>query len=137
MELINLEIITPSRKVYSGMVKSVTLPGSAGNFQVLIRHAPVLSTLEIGRIKIVDESDKTFLFSTSGGTVEVLKNKIVLLAESIEKSEEIDAERALSSYRRAKERLRSRNEKIDQARAESSLLRAINRLKLVNRTPDK
>ena len=133
MKELNVEIITPSKSAYSGKVKSISLPGTLGNFQVLFNHAPLLSTFEIGKIKIVGLDDKETEYATSGGTVEVLTNKILVLADSFESKEDIDIERAERSLQRAKDRISNRNkEKIDEIRAEASLRRAINRLKFVH-----
>ncbi|MBM4172700.1 MAG: ATP synthase F1 subunit epsilon [Ignavibacteria bacterium] len=134
MKELNVEIITPSKVAFQGQVKSISIPGTVGNFQVLYNHAPLLSSFEIGRIKIVDINELETEFSTSGGTVEVMTNKILVLANSFERREEIDVERAKVSYERAKERLANKNkEKIDEVRAEASLTRALNRLKFVGR----
>ena len=76
-----LEIFTPDKKVYSGEVTSVTVPGTMGRFEMLKDHAAILSTLANGLVKIKDaEGVKTF--DVKGGVVENLKNKIVILAES-------------------------------------------------------
>lgn len=132
MKEIILEVVTPSKSVFKGEIKSLSVPGSLGSFQVLFNHAPIMSTFEVGVIKIVDINNETRKYATSGGTVEVLKNKIVLLAESFEKSEDIDLNRAQKSLERAKERLSINNkEKVDTARAEASLKRAMNRIKFV------
>ncbi|MGQ7868919.1 ATP synthase F1 subunit epsilon [Sunxiuqinia sp. sy24] len=77
-----LEIITPSTKVFSGEVSLVKLPGSKGSFAVLKNHAPIISTLEAGKIKIVEKGDKVSYFDINGGVVEVKKNKIIVLTES-------------------------------------------------------
>lgn len=75
-----LEIITPDIKLFSGEVSSVHVPGAKGQFQVLKDHAPVISTLQKGTVKVkTAEGIKTF--DVKGGVVEVLKNKIVVLAE--------------------------------------------------------
>jgi F-type H+-transporting ATPase subunit epsilon len=130
MKELLVEIITPSKMAYNGKVKSISLPGTLGNFQVLYNHAPLLSTIEVGRIKIVDLNDIETEYATSGGSVEVLNNKILVLADSFESKEEIDIERAENALHRAKERLANRNkEKIDELRAEIALNRAINRIK--------
>lgn len=129
MKELNLEIITPSKQAFSGKVKSITVPGTAGSFQVLFNHAPLLSTFEIGKVKIEDAEGKEVEFATSGGTVEVTENKILLLADSLESKDEIDVQRALKSYERAKERLSSRGKDVDLLRAEGALARSINRLK--------
>ena len=125
-----VEIITPSKSAFKGMVQSITLPGTLGNFQVLFNHAPLMSTLEIGKIKIKDVSDKEIIYSTGGGTVEVKDNKILVLADSAETPEEIDIERAKQAYERAKKRLSgSKKEDLDVLRAELALQRAVNRMK--------
>jgi F-type H+-transporting ATPase subunit epsilon len=130
MKEINLEIITPSKQAFKGQVKNISIPGTAGSFQVLYNHAPLLSTFEIGKVKLESLEGKEIEFATGGGTVEVMENKILILADSMESKDEIDVERAKNSYNRAKERLasKSRNE-IDGLRAEASLARSINRLK--------
>jgi F-type H+-transporting ATPase subunit epsilon len=78
-----LEIITPDKKVYQGEVKLVKVPGSKGSFEVLKNHAPIISTLDKGEIKIIDNSDKTTYFDISGGVIEVKRNIIIILAESL------------------------------------------------------
>jgi len=78
-----LEIITPDKCVYSGKVKLVRLPGSKGAFEILNHHAPIISTLEKGQIKVVEESDEVLFFDVNGGVVENKNNKIIVLAESV------------------------------------------------------
>jgi F-type H+-transporting ATPase subunit epsilon len=78
----NLQIITPDKTVFEGEVKLVQVPGSKGSFQILRNHAPIISTLDPGDVKIIDEEDKTSLISISGGVIEVKNNKIIILAES-------------------------------------------------------
>jgi len=75
-----LEIITPDKKIYSGEVTSVSVPGTLGRFEMLKDHAPVISTLLNGQVKIKD-SEGVKTFEVKGGVVENLKNKIVILAE--------------------------------------------------------
>ena len=132
MAELNLNIITPSSSVYSGEVKAVTVPGTDGSFQILRNHAPIISTLEIGLVKIELPDGSTEYYSTGGGTVEVLNNKITLLADSIERSDEIDPDRARAALNRAKERLAQRgiDKTLDVARAEAAGARAQNRLNI-------
>ncbi len=78
----NLEIITPDKKVYEGVVDSVILPGTNGGFQVLKDHAPIVSTLAKGSL-IVEIKGKKESFLVDGGVVEVAKNKVLVLAESV------------------------------------------------------
>ncbi|MCF8242337.1 MAG: F0F1 ATP synthase subunit epsilon [Melioribacteraceae bacterium] len=131
MKELTLEIVTPSKVSFRGMVKSITVPGTEGSFQVLFNHAPIISSLDIGVVKIVDTEGNEKKYSCSGGTVEVLKNQILLLAESFESKDEIDVDRAKDALNRAKKRLSRKNEEeVDLTRAEASLQRAVNRLKL-------
>jgi F-type H+-transporting ATPase subunit epsilon len=76
-----LEIITPDKTVFSGEVSSVHVPGTSGQFQVLKNHAPIISTLINGKVKVKAENG-TQIFDVKGGVVEVLDNKIIVLAES-------------------------------------------------------
>lgn len=78
-----LEIITPDKKVYSGQVKLVQLPGITGLFEILNNHAPIISTLERGKIKVEEESGQILYFEVDGGVVENKDNKIIVLAESV------------------------------------------------------
>ena len=130
MKEIFVEIITPSKSAYKGEVISITVPGTLGNFQVLFNHAPLMSSLEIGKIQIEDATGQHIEFATSGGSIEVRDNKILILADSVESAEEIDVERARKALERAKERLANRDKgDIDIMRAEFALNRAINRIK--------
>jgi F-type H+-transporting ATPase subunit epsilon len=132
MKAIEVEVYTPSRPVYNNKAVSVTVPGTLGSFQILYNHAPILSSLEIGRVKIEEEAGEKLDFATSGGTVEVLNNKVLLLVESFESNDEIDVKRAEEARDRARERLKreSGEKDIDMLRAEAALKRAINRLKV-------
>ena len=78
-----LEIVTPDKKIYSGEVKLVQAPGADGSFEVLKNHAPLISTLSKGTVKVVEEDDTEKLFEIDKGVIEVNKNKIILLAEKV------------------------------------------------------
>ena len=77
-----LDIITPDATFYTGEVRSVTVPGIKGAFQVLNDHAPIISTLGTGNVKVVAMDGKETLFNIDGGVIEVKKNRIIVLAES-------------------------------------------------------
>jgi F-type H+-transporting ATPase subunit epsilon len=78
-----IEIITPDKKIFDGEIKSVRVPGKKGSFQVLKDHAPIISTLENGSVRIVDQENNEIVFEISGGVIEVKANKIILLADSV------------------------------------------------------
>jgi F-type H+-transporting ATPase subunit epsilon len=78
----NLEILTPDKKIFEGEVSSVTVPGAQGSFEILNHHAPIISILEDGKV-IVRNNNVVQIFSTKGGVVEVINNKVIVLAEGI------------------------------------------------------
>ena len=133
MAELNLEIISPEKPILKDQIDAVTIPGTLGSFQILKDHAPLISSFEIGIVKLKKVSTDTY-YTTTGGTVEVNKNKVLVLADSIEKVEEIDEERAEQAKKRAEERLkRKHEEEIDEARARAALSRAMNRLNAVKK----
>ncbi|MBA2611087.1 MAG: ATP synthase F1 subunit epsilon [Bacteroidetes bacterium] len=75
-----IEIITPEKKLYEGTVKYASFPGSEGSFGVLNNHAPLIGTLKAGKIELIDETNTKINFEINGGVVEVLKNKVIVLA---------------------------------------------------------
>jgi len=77
---VKVEILTPDKKLYSGEADLVKVPGSKGSFEILTKHAPIISTLEKGQIKIIEKDNKPVFFDISGGVVEVHKNIITILA---------------------------------------------------------
>lgn len=77
-----LEILTPDKKVFEGTVQSVTVPGVMGSFQILRDHAPIISALEDGQV-VIRSTGAENIFHIRGGVVEVLKNKIIVLTEGI------------------------------------------------------
>jgi F-type H+-transporting ATPase subunit epsilon len=133
MAELTLEIITPEKPIFKDQIESVTIPGTQGSFQILKNHAPIISSFEIGIIKVKKAASETY-YTTSGGTVEVSHNKVLVLADSIEKVEDIDEDRAEQAKKRAEERLRKKHEEnIDEARAKAALNRALNRLNAVKK----
>lgn len=78
-----IEIITPDRKIYSGEILSVRVPGRKGSFQVLKDHAPIISTLDAGPVIMADDQGAEVQFEITGGVIEVRRNRIILLADSV------------------------------------------------------
>jgi F-type H+-transporting ATPase subunit epsilon len=76
-----LEILTPERKIFSGEVYGVQLPGISGLFEVLDRHAPLVSALKAGKLKILKDKNATSSYTIQGGFAEVLNNKTTVLVE--------------------------------------------------------
>ncbi len=76
-----LEIITPETKIYEGEVKSVLLPGANGKFEILNNHAPIISSLTSGQIRIINKNDQREFFDINGGVIEMQNNNIIVLAD--------------------------------------------------------
>ena len=129
---IKLELVTPENVVVSEEAQIIASPGSLGEFGVLIGHTPFLTTLKTGAIRYTAaDGTEQFVF-VSGGFAEALPDKVTILAESAEKGQDIDLERAKAAKERAETRLieaRSK-EDIDFTRAKLALERAINRIKI-------
>ena len=125
-----LEIVTPQRKQFNGSAVSVSCPGAQGRFQVLHSHAPFLSTLAVGMVKVQDAEGLEIRFAISGGIAQVFHNQMRVLADSAERADQIDVARAERARQRAEERLAAHSAEVDEERAHAALLRAINRLKI-------
>ncbi|HEX7365712.1 MAG TPA: ATP synthase F1 subunit epsilon [Pelobium sp.] len=78
-----LEILTPDKKIFEGEVTSVTVPGAQGSFEILNNHAPIISTLDDGKVIIRAGSGSEQNLYTKGGVVEVIDNKVIVLAEGV------------------------------------------------------
>jgi F-type H+-transporting ATPase subunit epsilon len=133
----HVEIVSPQRMVYEGEAESVTLPGAVAPFQVLYNHAPILTELEVGDIKIVDGAGRETHIATSGGFAEVKVNRMSVVAEAAEVAPEIDVKRAEAARARALERVHEARQNprgdVDIVRAEAALARATNRLAVADR----
>jgi len=86
---LNIDIITPLKTVFSGLAKSVNVPGSKSPFTVLINHAPIVSSLDIGIIKIMTDENMELIYATDTGFVEVHDNKVSIVVESADEANEI------------------------------------------------
>lgn len=130
-----LEIITPDRVVVSDdQVVSLTVPGVEGYLGILSGHAPIMTELTLGEITVRRADGKEIVMAESRGFMEASDNKVTILADSAEKADEIDVDRAKESIKRAEERLADAASEIDRVRAEASLKRALNRLRVAQRT---
>jgi F-type H+-transporting ATPase subunit epsilon len=129
-EIIHLEIVTPEKQLFSGPVASVTVPSTTGYLGILPGHAPLLAELGIGEISYEVDGRMEYLFC-SWGFVEVLPDRVVLLAQTAEAASDIDIKRAEEAKARAEKYLSSKDLGVDFRRAELAMLRAISRLNAV------
>ena len=131
-EKIQLDIVTPERAVLSEAVDELILPGTEGYLGVRPGHAPLLTTLKVGEILIRKGNEQNHL-AVSWGFVEVLPDRVSILAETAERAEEIDLDRAVRAKERAENRLKSPDPDVDFRRAQVALEKALIRIQVASK----
>src|SRR5207245_2518126 len=126
-ETFSLEVATPERLVIREAATEAQIPAKGGYIGVLPGHAPLLSELGVGYASYVSEGRKSY-FALHGGFVEVLPDKVRVLATTVEKAEEIDVQRAEAALRKAQEALATPHVEVDPALALAAMFRAQARL---------
>lgn len=133
MRKLKFEIVTAERIVYSDEVDVVVAPGIEGQMALLPMHAPIMTTLQPGEILLRKGGEEHSIF-VSGGFLELMNDKVTVLAQSAERAEEIDVARAEAAKKRAEERrIVSKGVDVDLARAEAALRRSLARLKVAEK----
>jgi F-type H+-transporting ATPase subunit epsilon len=133
MAKIKFEIATAERLVYSADdVDIVIAPGIEGEMGILPSHAPLLTMLKTGEIRIRKNGEEESFF-VSGGFIEVRENKVIVLSDVAEREEEIDLAQAEEAKRRAEELLKTRPPDMDLTRAEAALRRSLTRIKIAEK----
>ncbi len=127
-----LEIVTAERQVYGDDVDLVLAPGADGQLGILPRHAPLFTLLTAGPLVIRKGGQETAI-ALSGGFMEVLHNRVTIMADAAEHAEEIDEARARAAMERARERIQHRTADMDLERAQADMRRAVARLTVVER----
>jgi F-type H+-transporting ATPase subunit epsilon len=133
MELFQLTIVTPEKKVFDQKIISIIAPGSEGYLGILAHHAPIITGLIPGKLTVKNQENLESYYAISGGFLEVAGNQATILADAIEKVDEIDFDRAKRAEERAREILASINrDSVDFTRSEAALERALNRIQIFN-----
>lgn len=130
----HLQILTPEKTAFDGEVESISVPGEAGGFEVLKDHAPILSSLIPGDVRLLS-GGKTENFHVSFGFLEFSHNRGVILVSAVEKSGDIDMERVMAAKERAEKFLASSKHEVDVTRAQRALIRARSREKFTQKYP--
>ncbi len=134
-ERVRFELATPTRLVVTAEVEEVVAPGVEGYFGVWPGHAPFLASLGTGLVSYRD-GGREHVLAVNGGFAEVRPDRVIILADTAERPEEIDVARAQRARERAEQRLAGKGgEEVDYARALAALNRAATRLQLASRTP--
>jgi F-type H+-transporting ATPase subunit epsilon len=131
---IDLQIVTPERRIVQEQVDEVEIPGSEGYFGVLPGHTPLLASLAVGELWYRKGQEKFFL-SIAFGFAEVLPDRVTILARIAERAEDISVERAEAARKRAEERLAHAKSDIDYERARLALMKSIARLQVSRHLP--
>jgi F-type H+-transporting ATPase subunit epsilon len=132
MSPIKLEVVTAERLVYSDEVDILVAPGMEGQLGILPHHEPLMTILQAGEM-MARKGNEEISWAISGGFLEVQPDRIIVLADTAERDDEIDLQRAEEAKRRAEERLREKTSTVDVSRAEAALQRSITRLKVGQR----
>jgi F-type H+-transporting ATPase subunit epsilon len=135
---LSVDIVTPDGRAFEGEARGVQAPGIEGSFEVLRNHAPMIAAFEVGKIVVKTKDayedltarDGHIDFATSGGFLEVLDNRVIVLAETAEPSSAIDTERAQKAEQRALKRLDASASPEERKEAKKALDRARNRLRV-------
>ena len=129
---LTLEIVTPDRALVRDEVDEIQVPGSEGSFGILPGHTPLLAILGIGELWYRIGQEKHFV-AVTGGFVEVLPERVTVLAQVAERAQDIDVARAEAAKRRAEERLAKPASGVDMERARVALMRSLIRLQVASR----
>jgi F-type H+-transporting ATPase subunit epsilon len=134
---LTVDIVTPNGRAFQGAANGVRAPGVEGAFEVRTDHAPMISAFGIGPLIVKAQSTHEYadrggriIFATSGGFLEIVENKVTVLAETVEPASEIDVDRAESAQERARRRLEEGVDSEERETHETALERARNRLRV-------
>ena len=131
---LTLEIVTPEKIVFKGVVDEVTIPGTEGEFGVLKGHASLLSSVDIGKLSYTEDHRKTY-YAVNTGYAEVTASKVTVLVETAERADLIDQERAKRARERAEEKVKILpKQDMEFEKARLALLRAVTRINVAGKT---
>jgi F-type H+-transporting ATPase subunit epsilon len=130
---IHVDIVSAEGEIYSGEASMVFLPGSQGELGIAPRHAPLLTTLKAGEVRVQSEGAEEQSFYVGGGTLEVQPNRVTVLADTAARAKDLDEAAALAAKQRAEDALRQHTDKVDIAEAQAELARVVAQLRAIER----
>ena len=133
MSQINVDIVSAEGEIFSGSASMVFAPAIAGDVGIAPRHAPLLTKLRAGEVRVRDEQGRDAHYFVSGGILEVQPYKVTVLADTALRAKDLDEAAALEAKRRAEDALAQRQSDIDYARAQAELAEAIAKLQMLER----
>ncbi len=131
---VHVDVVSAEASIFSGLAELVIVPGEAGELGIYPRHAPLLTRIKPGsvRLKLPDQNEDTLIY-VSGGMLEVQPNVVTILADTAIRGADLDEARALEAKRAAEEAMRNRTSDIDYAAAQAELAEAIAQLHAISR----
>ena len=132
-DTIQVDIVSAEGQIFSGPARMVFAPASQGELGILPRHAPLLTLLKPGEVRVQPPEGDEQHFYVGGGALEIQPYRVTVLADTALRAKDIDEAAALAAKQRAEEMLREHTDKIDQAQAQAELARAAAQLKVLQR----
>ena len=130
---IHVDIVSAEGEIFSGEATMVFAPGSQGELGIAPRHAPLLTTLKAGEVRVQAEGQEEHSFYVGGGALEVQPHLVTVLADTAARARDLDEAAAQEAKQRAEEAMRSRSDKMDIAEAQAQLARAVAQLRAIER----
>jgi F-type H+-transporting ATPase subunit epsilon len=130
---IHVDIVSAEGQIFSGEASMVFVPGSQGDLGIAPRHAPLLTTLKAGEVRVQSEGAEEQSFYVGGGSLEVQPNRVTVLADTAARAKDLDEAAALAAKQRAEDALRQHTDKVDIAEAQAELARVVAQLRAIER----
>ena len=130
---IHVDIVSAEGQIFSGEANMVFVPGSQGELGIAPRHAPLLTTLKAGEVRVQSEGAEEQSFYVGGGSLEIQPNAVTVLADTAARARDLDEAAALAAKQRAEDAMRERGDKRDIAEAQAELARAMAQLRAIER----
>jgi len=130
---IHVDIVSAEGQIFSGEASMVFVPGSQGELGIYPRHAPLLTTLKPGEVRVQSEGQEEQAFYVGGGALEIQPHLVTVLADTAARAKDLDEAAALAAKQRAEEAVRSRGDKVQIAEAQAELVRAVAQLRAIER----
>jgi len=130
---INVDIVSAEGELYSGVAAMVFVPASQGELGIAPRHAPLLTMLRPGEVRVQDPSGEQHAFYVGGGALEIQPQRVTVLADTALRARDLDEAAALSAKQRAEEALAQKGDALSIAEAQAELLRAVAQIRMIQR----